>query len=334
MGILRLKGQKGLINRLFLDVPEFTTIITVISLFIIATIINPVFISPNNIAAISLLMMYFGFIALGETLVIVVGEVDISIGSMTAFSMMFQAWLIVYHDFPWQMAAFLAICLTVGLSFASSLLIVKMKMPAFIVTIAMLYICRGGSRMLTFSKDIPAFKSPKAEGLMELGASKVFGNFGWGIVTLIILMIVMHIIITRTAYGRKLYAVGDNLKAARLSGIDSDLIKISAFLFSGVMVGVTSMFLLANTGTASMSTGDGWEMFVVAGCAIGGISLSGGAGSMMGTFLGVAFVTSMKNVLNMTAVNANWQNIIFGSIIILAVLLDLVRRNRKFGIQD
>ena len=329
-----LQRQKGIISRLFLNVPEFTTMIMVISLFVVATIINPVFISLGNLAAISLMMVYFGFLAMGETLVVIVGEVDISIGSMTAFAMMFQGWLIVYHDFPWLAAAFLTICLTAALSFVSSLFIVKMKMAAFIVTIAMLYICRGFARMLTFSKDIPAFKSPKAEGLMAFGSAKAFGNFSWAFVILIILMVIMHIVMTRTAYGRKLYAVGDNLKAARLSGINSDWIKISAFLFSGVMVGTTSMFLLANTGTATMSTGDGWEMFVVAACAIGGISLSGGAGSMLGTILGVAFVTSMRNVLNMTAVNANWQNIIFGSIIVLAVLLDLVRRNKKFGIQS
>lgn len=324
---------KVTLQKLFLTVPEFTAALTLGVVVIIAVSMNPVFLSRGNLAALSTMAMYIGLLALGESLIIIAGEIDISIGSMMNFALMLQAWLIAFHNFPWQLAALAGICLSMTLSFISSLLIVKVKMPPFIVTIAMLYACRGGARILTFSKPISLSGNPNAEGLFYIGTNKSIAGFEWGFILLIILVIITNIILKRTAYGRQIIAVGDNKKAARLSGIKSDRIKISTFLISGFLVGLTSTLILANTQGASAGLGDGWEMYVICGCAVGGISLVGGAGSAISTLLGVIFVVSMNNILVMMSVNSNWQGIFLGTFIVLAVLLDTWRRGKIFGRQ-
>ena len=332
--MIKLKSSPlSSLQKMFLTVPEFTASISYGALVIFAVSMNPVFLSRGNIAALSTMVMYIGLLALGETLIIIVDEIDISIGSMMNFSLMFQAWLIAFHDFPWQLAALAAVCLTVMLSFINALLIVKVKMPAFIVTIAMLYACRGGARVLTFSRPITVFQNPKADSLFLMTTHKPFG-LEWGFILLLAFIIVMNIVLKRTSYGRMLFAVGDNDKAARLSGVKSDRIKISTFLISGFLVGLTSLFVLANTKGASTGIGDGWEMFVICACAVGGISLKGGAGSAISTLLGVMFVVSMNNILIMLAVSPNWQGIFLGGFIVLAVLLDTWRRSKIFGRQD
>ena len=321
------------LQKLFLTVPEFTATLIFCIIVIVAVSLNPVFLSQGNIAALSTMIMYIGLLSLGETLIIIVGEIDISIGSMMNFALMFQAWLIAYHNFSWQLAAVAGICLSMALSFINSLLIVKVKMPAFIVTIAMLYACRGGARMLTFSKPIPLSGNPNAQSLFLVGTHKSIGGLEWGFIILVVLVIIMNVVLKRTAYGRQLFAVGDNQKAARLSGIKSDRVKISTFLVSGLMVGLASTFVMVSMQGGSVGVGDGWEMYVICACAVGGISLIGGAGSAISTLLGVFFVISMNNVLTMMAVSPNWQGIFLGSFIVLAVLLDTWRRGKIFGRQ-
>jgi len=195
----------------------------------------------------------------------------------------------------------------------------------------MLYICKGGARALTFAKPINIMNAPGGAGLIQFGQMPVLGGLGWGFVTFILCVIIAQLVLKKTAYGRRVYATGDSLSAARISGINTDKIKISTFLISGVMVALTSMFLVGREASANPNSGDGWEMQIVAACAIGGVSMIGGAGSIVGTFFGVAMMAAIQNMLNMLAVNSNWQSIVVGTIIVAAVIFDVIRRQRKFG---
>lgn len=323
--------KKNFFARMF-EQPESTVILPLVVLFIIATLVNPVFVNPANLASITRLMVLYGFLAIGQTFVILVKEIDISVGSMVAFASMFFAHLMANLGVHWIPALLLTFVLTIVLSLINGLCIVKLKIPAFITTIAMLYICRGGTRALTFAKPIPLMTTPEAEGFLAFGTSRIVGGLGWSFIFFIAFIIITQLVLKKTAFGRRVCATGDNLPAARISGVNTDRIKLIAYLISGAMVATTALFLTGREMNANPNTGDGWEMLVIASCAIGGISMTGGYGSMVGTLCGVALIASMQNMLNMLAFNANWNSVAVGVVIIAAVVVDVVRRNKKYGV--
>lgn len=330
MNRFQLKSVSRISDKI-LEVPELSVIIPFVLLCIIAVVTNPVFLVPGNLLGITKLITIFGFLAIGETFIIITGEIDISIGSMAALAGVFLASLMAVHGVAWPVAVILTFLLTVSLSLINSFFIVKMKMPSFIITIAMLYICKGGARFLSDGDGVIIYKAPEAQGLIEIFTKK-FNGLGIGFIVLIIFFVIAQIVLTRTAYGRKVQATGDSLAAARLSGVNTDRIKISTYLISGLMVTVTSVFVIADIGGGNPNTGDGWELIVIAACAVGAVSMSGGYASFVGIFFGVAFMTSMQNIFALNNINPNWQNVVLGIVIVLSVVMDVVRRNRKFGI--
>ncbi len=327
-----VKGKDGFKSFLtkIVQTQEFTVIVPFLVVVIIAIILNPVFINPGNLASVARFMSIWGLLAIGETFIIITGEIDISVGSMSSFGAMFFSYLMVNAGLHWALALVLLICATVALSFINGLCIVKLKMPAFIVTIAMLNICKGFARALTYAKPINVNEAPFAADFLKFGTSQIMGT-GWGFIFFVVIIVIASIVLKKTAFGSKVIATGDSPMAARIAGIDTDKIKLITFIISGVMVALVAMFMVGRETVANPNNGDGWEMQVVAACAIGGISLDGGSGSMVGTFFGVAFMATITNALNMLAVNPNWQTITVGIVIVLAVVLDITRRNKKFG---
>ena len=180
-------------------------------------------------------------------------------------------------------------------------------------------------------RPINVAKAPFSATFLRFGQATFLG-LSWSFWFLLVFMTVAYVLLKKTAFGSRVIAVGDSAMAARISGVDADRIKLITFAISGLMVALVSMFLVGRETVANPNNGDGWEMQVVAACAIGGISLNGGSGSMLGTFFGVAFMAVISNALNMLAVNNNWQTIVVGAVIVLAVLFDIFRRRRKFGV--
>ena len=309
---------------------EFVVIATFLAAVIICTIINPVFIKPLNLASITKMMSIWGLLAVGETFIIMTGEIDISIGSMSACGAMVFAYLIANMNIPPFPAFLLLLVAMVLLSLVNGLCIVKLKMPAFVVTIAMTYMCKGFGRAITNAHPISIYTVENAQNFIKFGQAEVLG-FSWGFIVFVAVIIITAIILKSTIFGAQVTATGDSLMASRIAGVDTDKIKILTYVISGIMVALVAMFMVGRETTANPSTGDGWEMQVIAACAIGGISLDGGSGSMIGTFFGVAFMAAISNALNLFAVNANWQTIVVGIVILFAVVLDITRKNKKFG---
>lgn len=325
------KGIRSFLKKI-VDAPEFTVIVPFAILVIIAFCLNPIFLKPANLASIARFMSIWGLLAVGETFILLTGEIDISIGSMTSFCSMFFAYMMTNLELHWVLALLIMILCAVLLSMFNGFCIIKLKMPAFIVTIATLYVCKGLARFVSYAKPINVNAAPHAADFLEFGTSQIMGT-GWGFIFFIVIIVIAAIVLKKTAFGHKVIATGDSSTAARISGINTDRIKMITYIISGVMVGLVAMFLVGRETVANPNNGDGWEMQVIAACSIGAISLNGGSGSMVGTFFGVAFMASLTNALNMLAVNPNWQTITVGIVIVLAVTLDIVRRNKKFGIK-
>lgn len=318
-----------LIKRIF-AVPEVSILIPLIVLVGIVTAINPIFIDPNNLQALARSMAFWGLLALGETFILLIGEIDISVGSMVSFGTMFFAYLIKELSFPLGLAIGATFALTIALSMISAFCIVKLKINSFITTIAMLTICKGAARVLTFARSITVSGIPGTEGFSDFGAKEPLG-LSWAFIIFIVLIVAGNFVLRKTAYGRKIYATGDSKTVAEIAGIKIDRIKMSTFAISGVLVGLVSILLVAKQGTANPNFGQGWELMIIAATAIGGISLVGGSGSMLGTLIGVVLFATISNILILLEVNQHLQQVITGVIIVLSVLIDIRRRKKLLG---
>jgi len=210
------------------------------------------------------------------------------------------------------------------------LFIVKLKIHAFITTIAMLNICKGGARVLSFARPITIYGVEGTEKFTSFGMAEPLGT-SWMFIIFILLIFLGQYILRNTAYGRKVYATGDSMKVSRMAGIKVDRIKISTFAISGILVGLVSIILVAKQGTANPNFGQGWELMVIASTAIGGISLVGGSGSMLGTLIGVVLFATISNVLSLLEINQHFQSVLTGLIMVLSVIIDIRRRSRLLG---
>ena len=316
--------------RRIMAIPEVSVLIPLIALVGIVTIINPVFVDPQNLGALARSMAFWGLLAIGETFILLIGEIDISVGSMVSFGSMFFAYSIKELGFPLGLAICATFALTVALSMVNAFSIVKLKINSFIATIAMLTICKGAARVLTFARSITVYGTPGTEGFSDFGTKEPLG-LSWAFIIFIILIIIGQFILRKTSYGRKVYATGDSVSVAEIAGVNVDRIKMSTFAISGFMVGLASILLIAKQGTANPNFGQGWELMIIAATAIGGISLAGGSGSMIGTLIGVIIFATVSNVLILLEVNQHMQQVITGIIIVLSVLIDIRRRTKLLG---
>ncbi len=324
-------GNTGLkiIKKIF-DIQEVNTILPVLVLVIIAIAFNPNFVTPLNLAAIGKTMSMWGLVAIGEALIIMTGNFDVSIGAMVALDCTFFAVAATNWHIPMVISILLAILLSVVFSAISGFVVVKLKISSFLTTIAMLFICRGLARTLTYSRPVPIAPAQGSSWFVHFGQAEPL-KMSWNFFIFIALIIIFQVILNKTAYGRKIYATGDNANVARLSGINTDNIKISMFVISGVMVGLSSILLVGKEAMGNPVWGIGWELQAIAAVAIGGISLIGGAGSMIGLLIGVIMMQVIGNILILLQINLNMQSVVLGVIMILATVLDIKRRNRILG---
>ena len=312
-------------------VPELSSILPMVILFIGVSCVNSYFVNPRNLGYIAKMMSIWGMMAIGECFIMMVGEIDISISSMCCWCGMFFAWLLVQLQLHWSIAILLTIGMSVLCSLANAVLIISARLPAFVVSIGMSFVYKGLARYITQSQPIKIKSVPWGKEFAEFGTSRIFGT-GWSFPILMLVFIIFWYVLHRTTYGRKVTDTGDSLMAARISGVDTDRIKFSVFAISGLMVGLTACLMVGRETTANPANCAGWEMNCIAACAIGGASMSGGAGSIIGLFFGVVFMAGVLNAINLLSINSNWQNIIVGFSIMISVTMDVLRRQKKLGV--
>lgn len=322
-------GYRSVLKRIF-AVQEVTVLIPLVVLVGVVTAINPVFLNPYNLGALARMMAAWGLLAIGETFIILIGEIDISLGSMVSFAVMFFAYLIVELGLPLGIAVLGTLILTIALSLINGLCIVKLKIHAFITTIAMLNICKGGARIISFARPIKVYGVEGTRRFFEFGMAEPFGT-NWMFIIFVAFILIGQYVLRKTSYGRKIYATGDSVNVAKMAGIRVDRIKISTFIISGFLAGLAAIMLVAKQGTANPNFGQGWELMVIAATAIGGISLAGGSGTMIGTMIGVVLFATISNVLILLEVNQHMQSVITGIIMVLSVIIDIRRRNKLLG---
>ncbi|MCL5986317.1 MAG: ABC transporter permease [Actinobacteria bacterium] len=262
-------------------------------------------------------------LAAGETIVLICGMPDLSIASILAFCGMIMALLLV-NNVNFIVAIFITITSGVFIGYLNGIITTKFKVNPLITTLGTMAIFRGLAYIVTNGKSIGLNNKP----FENLGRGSLIGIPIPFIVALIICL-VLYFILNFTVFGRRIYAVGGSSDISELFGINVNRMKIMAFVISGITAAIGGVFLAAKMKTGSPIAGIGLELPVIAAVILGGTSISGGVGNIWGTILGVAFLSTLSNGFTLTYVSSYWQNVIRGIVLIGAVALDIMRREKR-----
>jgi ribose transport system permease protein len=285
-------------------------------------LLEPAFLSERNLRAILTVVSFIGIIAIGQTILLVGGEFDLSVGSVAGLSAVVSAKLMTAAALPVPVAILGGMLVGAAVGLANGLIVVKLRIPAFIQTLGMLFIGQGLIQVVT--NGYPVYPLPKVVG--DIGYAQPFLGLGWSFVFFILAAVAGDFVLRRTVLGRNMYATGGNPEVARLVGINTNLYKIGAFVFIGALSAIAGMFVMADLASGTTSIGSGWELAVIAGVVVGGVSLFGGAGTMAGGLIGILLLQAVQSGLVVIGVDSNWQQIAVGTIMVLAVGLDILRR--------
>ena len=320
-----LKNQKtnNSFNNKFVNIlGKFKAGIGLIVLVIVLSFASDYFLTFNNILNILRQVSIIGIVAYGMTFVILSGGIDLSVGSVLALSSAITAGVMSStHSFALAVLAGLATGALMGTF--TGFLVSKAKMPAFIVTLAMMSIGRGLTLIYTGGRPI-------SEGFTDLfnyiGGGYV-GPIPFPVILLLVLLGVGYLVLNNTPYGRYVYALGGNEDATRLSGINTDKIKMTVFTISGIMAAVSGIVLASRLGSAQPQAGTGYELDAIATVVLGGTSLAGGQGGIIGTLMGALIIGVLNNGMTLLGVSSFFQQVVKGLVILLAVYID--RRTRE-----
>ncbi|NLJ25338.1 MAG: ribose ABC transporter permease [Firmicutes bacterium] len=287
-----------------------------IVLCIVAGILSPVFFTVSNLMNIVLQVAVIAVIAAGMTFVILTGGIDLSVGSILGLTGVLLAGI-----FKATGSVFLAVLssIVIGglLGLVNGLLVSYGNVPAFCATLGMMAMARGLA--FVYTKGMPISGFPDS---FRFFGSAYVGAIPVPVMEAILIFVVAWYILTKTPAGRSIYAVGSNEKASRLSGIKTDFYKMLVYVISGVLTGFAALMFVGRINSAHPLAGQGYELDAIAAVVIGGTSLSGGQGSIAGTFMGALIMGVIRNALNLLNVDAYWQQVVIGAVIIAAVLMD------------
>ena len=302
--------------------PEVSILVPLLVLCAVAAVLNPNFLSRSNVAdTLNYISLDF-IIAIGMTFTIISGGMDLSVGSVVALSG-YSTGLALVNGVPAVLAVMLGLAVGAGIGFINGLIIVSFGIPPFITTLGMMYIVKGAVNVL--SEGRPVYPFPDA--FNALAQTRFFGVPA-PIFRALALLLLAVFVLRNTSFGRSVMAVGGNEAAANTSGIDIKKVKVVTYVITAALAAFSGILLASKSGTATPGAGEGYEMNVIAAVIIGGTSLSGGNGSIVGTLIGCAIIKVLNNAMVILSVDTYWQNIVIGAIIILAVIVDTMRRRR------
>jgi len=301
-------------------VNQMRMLLVLVALLAVFAIFVPYFWSGKNFAAIGLTISVIGIVCIGQTFALLTGDFDLSVGSVASFCGIVVATLAkAYGMYPLMFFAGIALGALIGL--VNGLLISKAKVNALITTLGMMTVLQGGTWLVsngfTVGVNTPQFRF--------LGTTQL-GGVPLPIFILVFLYVVFYLVLRFTVFGRKVYSIGGNPEAARLSGINVDRVKILVFIILGVLSAFGGILLASRLGSANTQAGIQYPLNSIGACVLGGIAISGGQGNLWGALIGVAIIGVMGNGLIMAGIPSYWQWVANGFVLILAVYLDTRRR--------
>lgn len=336
VGNKQSKKPLARVMRKILSSRETGVFIALVLMSIFLTFASPNFLTVKNLLNIGRQVSLLGIMAVGMTFVLIAKEIDLSIGSIYALVGLGVGMLLVQQVGVFQ-AILIGLLVGAGIGFINGWLSTYGQLPSFITTLGMLSAIRGLALLITNGQPVTINESfgidkQVIEQFYFLGQGQLFGIIPMQLVFFVIVLAIGYVLLSRTVLGFQIYAVGGNEKAARVSGIRTKNVKIMAFMMMGILAGLSGILSLAflPSGQAGR-TGLGLELDVIAAAVIGGASLSGGEGTMLGTVIGVLIMGVLRNGLVLLGISPFWQTTIIGLVIILAVGVDKWSRSKRIG---
>jgi ribose transport system permease protein len=293
-------------------------------IWVVTSILNPRFFDPYNLQLLSRQIAVFGLIAIGETFVILTEGIDLSPGSVIVLASVLVA-SFISSGLGVPLAIILTLLIAVIIGVWHGIFITKLKVPPFIITLGTFAMGRGLATVIT--KGQPILNLPEFFSFIWHGM--LFKFIPFPVIILIVISAFSIFLLSRTIYGRHIYAVGGNIEAARLSGINVDNIRILTYVLSAVMAGIVGIMITSRLGQGNPNVGVTYEMYAIAASVIGGTSLFGGVGTIIGAIIGAGILTAVWNSLVLLQVSSYWHQVILGMIIVIAVTVDVLRKKTK-----
>jgi ribose transport system permease protein len=318
----KARPQRGsTVFRRLVDTPEVGVVGVCLLVFVALAFARSTFVSATNLQGMGSDLAQYGLIAVGESLVILTGGIDLSVGALLGTSVILMSWFNVHGGMPPLVAVLVTLVITGLVGLMHGLAVTQLKMPPFVVTLVTYTVAQGVTLAITSGSSI-------------VGISGFFGDVGQSYLAQIPVPLVLFIVVAvaawffleRTYAGRQVYAVGGNAEAARLAGIRGDRRVVWMYVTSSLLSGFAGMLVLGRMGVGSASgVGVGWELSAIAAAVIGGVSLIGGQGRIMGIVAGAVLLELINNGLTTLQVNSNYTNIVLGGVLGLAITADRLR---------
>jgi ribose transport system permease protein len=298
-----------------LKTPEILTTLGFFVLFIFFSIASDQFFTQSNISNIVEQVSINGILAVGMTFVILTGGIDLSVGSVMAFTGTFMAGMMLNFGLSPVLAVLIGLFLGALLGYINGIFVSYAKIPAIIVTLAMMEVARGAA--LLYTGGYPLSGLPDSYSF--IGQGKLLGVIPMPAVIMILVFIIAYIILNHLPFGRYIYAIGGNEEAVRLSGVKVKTIKVMIYLISGITAAISGLILTSKLSSGQPMAGEGYELDAIAAVVLGGTSIAGGRGHIFGTLLGALLLGVLSNGLNLMGVSPYVQRVLKGAIIVGAI---------------
>jgi ribose transport system permease protein len=307
---------------------EISVLGATIILFVLLSLATPLFLQLNNLLLVARQISILTIIAIGMTFLFIAREIDLSVGSLYGFLVVFLATLISKTPLnPW-IAMVIAVIVGGCIGSVNGLLTTKAGIPSFIVTLGMLSVLRGAALLLSGGWPV-LIKLPEVHSFLNVTAGEVGGLVPTQIFWMVGIFLLASFVLSKTRFGAHVYATGGNEEAAMLTGIPTKRVKTLCFVMTGALCGIAAALLLGQVKSGFPLTGQGFELDIIAAVVIGGTPLFGGAGSILGTLLGASITGMITNGLVLLGASAYFEPVAKGTIIVAAVLVDILIRRRR-----
>ncbi|WP_302199878.1 ABC transporter permease [uncultured Gemmiger sp.] len=308
---VKLSNDKLSLSRLY---DRFGVLVVFVLLFAVSCMLSDRFLQTSNLFNILRQISMFGILSVGMTFVIVSGGIDLSVGSIIALVCVITANMVNDHGIIPAILVALLVGALVGL--INGVGIAYGKLQPFIMTLGTMYMASGAASIYTNGTPI----SIKGN-FSKIGNSMLFNTIPLPAIYFIVILIAAYLVMRNTRFGRHVYSIGSNKEATRLAGVDVKKVTLSVYILSGVLAAVTGIIFAAQMASGSPVAGEGYEMNAITAAVVGGTSMSGGKGNLLGTFLGAVIMGILSNIMNLCGVSSYWQTVLTGLILVVAILV-------------